>query len=332
MNTTHILETNEKPVEAIRKFLAALWIETNLQGILALTFQDETAQIQHRLLQSPEELAALNPFLPFVPMNSAKIVTQFAAQHPTGRFGAILRPCEARALFYNARFSFKNRHRWLLIGVDCLASYPIQDLEWRTQKAGGMEPLVRETLRFARQGGIAPYRYRSACQMCIPTAPQYVDINISLIGLPIRRFILIEIKRKEIADRLRIASFTSGIAPYGLLIQHQAALSRLARSHDNTRTRLVNSLPTELPARPDELVAYLKNCTPCQKCLEACPIYAGELANQGNGEDVASLEARRWLASCVMCGQCEQACPRQLALTAIHGRISQMLAESLLAA
>lgn len=327
MNTTHILETRERPLEAIREFLMSLWAETDLKGMLVPTYQAGTFQIQHQLLLAPEELVVLNPFVPFVPVNAAKAVTNIAAEYPDSHFGAVLRPCEARALFYNARFGFKNRHRWLFIGVDCLSSYPIQELEWRTRKAGGIEPLSMESIRFARQGGIAPYRYRAACQMCLPSAPKYVDLNISLIGLPVRRLVLIEIKRKEVVDRLRIARFTSGKAPYELLAQRDATLSRLASQHNSTRIRLMNSLPGELPASPDDLAAYLHKCAPCQRCLEACPIYAGELAN--NGRHAASPEARRWLASCVMCGQCEQACPRHLALTALHGRISLEIADPL---
>ena len=329
MNATYILETKERPVEALKKFLAALWAETELQGMLVPTHRPGTMSLQSRLLRAPEELAELEPFAPFVPVSAARAVVKIAAENPDGRFGAVVRPCEARALFYNARLGFKNRELWLLVGIDCLASYPIQDLEWRAERIGSLERLSLESLRFARLGGIAPYRYRPACQMCLPTAPKHVDLNISIIGLPVNRLVLVEVRRKEVADHLRIARFTAGKAPEGLLTQREAALSRLESRHNSTRTRLIDALPAGLPGSPEDLVAYLRDCAPCRSCLEACPIYAGELGNHGNGKYQTSAETRRWLAECVLCGQCEQACPRQVALTAIHARLSQQLAEPL---
>jgi len=327
MNAAHILETNLQPLGVVKNFIAELWEAMDLEGMLMPTYQAGTTNIYHRFIHNPLEIADLNPFIPFVPINAASKFSLLAAEHSSNRIAVILRPCEARAWFYHTKSSSNNYQDWLIVGVDCLASYPVQDLEWRAKRAGGIEPLTREALRFARQGGIAPYRYRVACQMCMPSAPEYVDINIGLIGLPIKRYIIIEINRKDTVDYLNIGKITSGCAPSALLAQRENTLVILENRHDATFRRFSNSLPAEIPTSPDTLVRYLNNCAPCQSCLEACPIYAGELANHGNGNYSATKATLRWLSSCVMCGQCEQACPRQIALTTIHKCIKLQLTD-----
>ena len=326
MTTTWILETHGNPLETVRSFLGALWEETGLEGMVIPTYQADRPQVFPRLLESQEELRTADPFVPFMPINAAKFVSNLANERPASHLGAVLRPCEARALHQIANCGFLNRDRWLIIGADCLASFPIQEFEWRAQKAGGVEQLSTETLRFPRQGGIAPYRYRSACQTCLPSASQYVDVNLDLIGLPVNQYIFIQIRWKDVARTLMIDHLTDGLAPPELVARRDAALTRLANRHKNTKERMESSLPAELPRQPDDLVAFLRACEPCQKCLEACPIYAGELALGNNG--LATAETQRWLCECAQCGMCEQACPRHLALAVIHGLIVKELAHA----
>jgi CO dehydrogenase/acetyl-CoA synthase alpha subunit len=76
----------------------------------------------------------------------------------------------------------------------------------------------------------------------------------------------------------------------------------------------------------------LQNCTPCQECLAACPIFSSVIAPAESAQTINHETAVRWLVSCVSCGMCEQACPDHLPLAAIFRRISQDLKEDIVPA
>jgi hypothetical protein len=89
---------------------------------------------------------------------------------------------------------------WLIIGADCLACFPAQDFEWRVQKAGNVELLTLQTLRNARQGGIALHRYRMSCQICSKPEPLQVDLCLGLLGLPLKDLMLVIPKNEAISQ------------------------------------------------------------------------------------------------------------------------------------
>jgi formate dehydrogenase (coenzyme F420) beta subunit len=261
--------------------------------------------------------------VPLVPLNSARLVAERLRKEPFGqtRLGAVLRSCEARALFHVVSREGLNLDGWLIISVDCLASFPLDEEEWRLEKAGTVEHLTREALRFARQGGIAPYRFRQACQMCpSPLAPE-ADLTIGLLGLPVREYLLVGARDEALAERLRLYELTRGLAPETLVAQRKRLADRLEEQHAATRQAMLAALAADLPDDPNELLAYLENCAPCQACLEVCPVYTGELEKTAGGNEVERVLA--WLSACVKCGMCEQACPKHMPLAAIHTRLSQ---------
>lgn len=97
-------------------------------------------------------------------------------------------------------------------------------------------------------------------------------------------------------------------------------------------------LPAARAGLPDtaiswaRLLSWLAQCTLCGDCLDACPVYNGELANWlGAGSrhhsehaPLADLVAvARWLTACSGCGRCEAACeqgiPLGLLVSALRG-------------
>jgi formate dehydrogenase subunit beta len=325
MGTQWILHTHGDPLGTIRRFLHAIWQQDELDGMLIPIYQVDGVGVEPYLVEEPKRLEVADPLIPFVTENSAKLVDQLAFERPDDRLGVVLRSCEAHALAEKVRRDSLDLGNWLLIGIDCLSSFPIEDLEWRTQKAGTLENLTRQALRFARQGSIAPYRFRQACQMCISPSCENVDLNIELIGLPVKEFILISAKNEATIDRLHFFQITNGPAPNSLRVQHERMLDLLIERRARCRDRKMLVLEDELPSHAAELVALLVNCTPCQNCLEVCPLYTGELTVKGNGGTVLIDEVNSWLASCVACGMCEQSCPKHLPLTAVHCRIGREL-------
>jgi formate dehydrogenase subunit beta len=330
MGTQWILETHGDPLAIIRSFLFTLWQQAELDGLLLPIYQRGGFGILPRLLKDPDQLEIADPINPFVSENSANHVARLAKENPDAHLGVVLRSCEARALAENANRGLFDLSHWILIGVDCLSSFPIDDLEWRTEKAGTLENLTRQALRFARQGNIAPYRFRQACQMCTWPSCEDVDLNIDLIGLPVKEFILISAKSENISEKLGLLDITDGPAPIALSVQHERMLDLIIERRTRCRDRKILTLERGLPSETAELIALLINCSPCQRCLEVCPIFTGELPIRGNSETVSMDEVNSWLAACVACGMCEQACPRQIPLAAIHSNIRRELCQDYL--
>lgn len=329
MKTTYILKTHGDPVGAVRKLLSDLWVQADLDGFVIPRYQPKVVGILPFLASKREDLALADPFTPLVADNSAREVSRIARQNPQGSFAVILRPCEGRALLAKRRREQLNLDGWLLIAVDCLASVPTEDFTWRIEKAGGIEQLTREALQFARLGGVAPYRIRRACQMC--TSPRFTEaaISIELLGLPIKDYILITTSSPDTARRLRLPEITDSPATRAMITHHHRVLDRLERKRAAIRRRMVDNLAPGTPTSLEDLLALFDKCAPCQLCLNACPLYAGELdLQQSGGHD--RLEAiKRWLSCCVACGMCDEACPRHTPLTAIIQRLESYLVSNM---
>jgi formate dehydrogenase subunit beta len=250
--------------------------------------------------------------------NSARDLAARGRAGFEGRLGAVLRPCELRALAEVGRRRQADLESFLLIGVDCLATFAPQDYERRARELGGPDELTREALLFSRQGGILLYRNRLACQRCGAPLPAEVDLCLGVHGLTAGEAVLLMARDEATAQRLGLEAITDGPASPDLVDQRERMGAVLAARRERTRARMEAELG-RLPATVDELIAHLRACAPCRACLEACPIYDGEL------EAASPTAVAAWLASCAGCGMCEQACPNHLALPAVIDRIRRGL-------
>jgi len=80
--------------------------------------------------------------------------------------------------------------------------------------------------------------------------------------------------------------------------------------------------------------AMFARCTLCADCLDACPLYEGELrgllgvgeAYQGSPPLLSELVGvSRWLASCSGCGMCQEACEHGISLVPIITALSHQI-------
>jgi Pyruvate/2-oxoacid:ferredoxin oxidoreductase delta subunit len=216
----------------------------------------------------------------------------------------------------------------LTICVDCLGTFSVEDYDWRAKRKGEPEKLTHEALQFARQGGIGTYRYRAACQVCTAPEARNADLNIGVLGLPVRQYILVTARDEGTARRLRLNEITDDQAAPASIAQHERLTSKVVERNRRTYERVINGLADVLPRDLEALIAQLESCANCQECLEACPICVVDRphrAEEGvyNREDVA-----RWMISCSGCGMCESSCPKHLPLNAIFLYIRTQLAES----
>ena len=328
MTTQWILQTKGDPLGAVHRFAREFWQAAGLEVMIV----PPTGKNQPHVLADPARLGEVNPFQPLMLMNMAKVIPDVLKAHPTGRVGVMLRPCEMRALtamtahdaFRTLRQVQDGSERLLTVCVDCLGTFPEEEFEWRAARKGTEKGLAGEALQFAPQGGIAAYRYRAACQMCVSSGAAGADVNIGVLGLPVRQLVLVEVKDGG-ADWKHI---TDGKADPALAARREVMLAKLSERHTRTRERVITGLMEVLPADVEALLDQFEKCGACMACMGACPICAVTYPRQEKGryrrEDVAG-----WLASCAGCGMCEQACPQHLPLSIIFTHVKQKVKETL---
>ena len=91
------------PLETVRRLLARVWREADLDGMLVPIWKAEEHVMQAALLQEPEQLANADPFSPVMLANGAPLAARLLRMPRQKRLGVVLRPCELRSLKELAR-------------------------------------------------------------------------------------------------------------------------------------------------------------------------------------------------------------------------------------
>ncbi len=314
MNTEWTLNTHGDPLGTLQKFIAALWRQTNLDAMVVPPGIENGS-----LLKTPEQLKSVNPFQPLMKANTARRVVEAAQKSSETRLGVLLRPCEMRALHEMAARGAVRTQDLLIICVDCLGTFPAEEYEWRAARSA--KSLTKEALRFAPQGGISAYRYRPACQMCTQPGAVGGDVNIGVLGLPVRQSMLVQARN----GKLVLESLTDGMAEGVLVAKREKMLAKISDRHGQTRKRVINGLNANLPADLDALMDQFEACGECQSCLDVCPICSVDYPRRVKGGRMQREDLVNWLVSCAGCGMCEQACPKSMPLSSIFSRVRDQI-------
>jgi formate dehydrogenase subunit beta len=322
-----MVDTHGDPLGAVQQFVQTIWSQSELDGMLVSVNGSENTIPRPRLIDDKSLITRVNPFKPVMVENAARLVPDLIQKNPGTRLGALLRPCEIRALIEMVKHDSIDMQGFLTVSVDCLGTMSVDEYHWRASRKETSTGLSKEALKFARQGGILAYRYRSACQICVSPEAQGADINISVLGLPVRQHILVQARDQTTAEKFRFDHITNGTAKPNLIDQHERVLSRMAERQYRTMQRVMQSLGESLPRNVDSLIEQFAGCSPCQKCMDVCPICSvsfprRDLDNRYKREDIT-----RWLISCSGCGMCEQSCSNHLPLGAIFRHIRDILNE-----
>ncbi len=323
MNTSWFEETHGDPLGVIQILIGEAWNRFELESMLVSINGNG---VPH-LINDPEQLNQVNPFKPLMTRNAAKHLPQILRDHPEERIGVILRPCEMRALESKTQREALPLERILTICVDCLGTYSPEDFRWRAERKGSADRLARESLNFARQGGIAAYRFRSACQACRTPIGEGADINIGVIGLPVRQKILVMVRDQVTVKTLGKSGFISQ-ADQSLLNQRDHIIARLLQRGSQTRKRLADNLESILPRDLEALIDQFHRCGKCRECFENCPLCAADYPEKDSRGLYIREDVKQWMISCAGCGMCEQACPNHLPLVTIFTQIRQQLLDS----
>jgi formate dehydrogenase subunit beta len=329
MKTEWTLKTHGDPLGTLSNFIHSIWMEQNLDSMLLPINGSSDAIPKQRMITDPKQIGEVNPFIPVMTLNVAKLVPEFIQDHPDTRFGVLLRPCEMRTLIEMVKHDSFTFDKIVTFCVDCLGTYPVEEYKWQLERKKSSHSLTRETVQFARQGGILAYRYRESCQICKSPQAQGADININVIGLPVREQILINTKDKNTSVRFKLDKITDGLASSKMVSQHERVLSRLTERNKRTMDRVMQGLSEVLPADVDSFIEQLEICGECQECINVCPICAVDRPQQNHDGHYIVDDVKRWLVSCAGCGMCEQACPNHLPLSTIFRHINDTLAKEL---
>lgn len=315
----------------VRHLLEKLF-EKNIVDEMLIPLEVPAAdQISPTLIRDPVELEHANPLAPVMRLNAALMLVQMQSANRTKKLGAVLRPCELRTLIELAKVDRINLEQLFLIGIDCLGTYE-PEVYAQVARAHRESP-TDELLHWTRQGPVAPYRLRNACQICEHFTPDNATLQIGLLGANVREHVFVETS-EELAEQLGLASRHND--------GRDKARERLHEIRHHRREEVLNRT-AQFMNNIAELIGLIVPCAVCGKCLDVCPFWDTDAFTPrsarerhwdwemnlpdgrmtmheheiGSFSELVALGRRA--ISCVGCGMCESVCPRHAPLTAIHG-------------
>ncbi len=338
---------------AAREMLSALLRSKAVDGVVVPMETHDGRSVQPALVVDPERLQGANPFLPLLPVHSARMISlltereEKGAQNgaaPSRRIAAIMRPCEVRATVELAKLNQIRVAQLLLIGVDCIGT-----IEGRDAKTLALDPqeLTARILKASRAGSANPpdgLMYRSACSICETPSAWNADVNIHTIGVPAEQGLLVEARDTEMLQALGL----SGGADASL---HAASSESVQRERHTRRQEALDRIDAQL--RPQDgglpgLVGLFETCQRCHNCTVACPIcyckeclfrsdtlaheprtYFGWATRKGAARlpgDTLAFQLTRMShvsTSCVGCGLCTSACPADLPVDSVFQAVAR---------
>jgi formate dehydrogenase subunit beta len=323
MNVNRVIEVKEgNTLEAAQSFLSFL-LQANAVDALFAPQTAADGTVSATLVSNPDALARSNPFAPIMVANAAKDVATATMKQPDRCIGAVLRPCEIRALVELAKRGRANLTNLTAVGIDCLGTLEPFEYMRKMLSAGGVAEMTTQCMQVAEEGEIT-CPTRTACQMCERPAPRGADVTLGFIGVDATRELLV-IAADESADaRLRLGEMTSRLAQESQVARREATLTNIIAKHNAVADRQLAQLEMSLGGLAGVLTT-LATCTECRSCLQACPLYDGELDDTSQSL-VGQLGAvARWLVSCSGCGMCQESCPNGVPLTALARALSRPL-------
>ncbi|MCX7682408.1 MAG: 4Fe-4S dicluster domain-containing protein [Anaerolineae bacterium] len=331
---------NKDTLAALRGFLKLL-LERNVVEALLLPMETSAGAITPALVTDPALLAAANPLAPVMGLNAARVVGAVSVREPRGRIGALLRPCELRALVELVKLQQASLDDLVTIGIDCLGTYGVADY-MAIRAAGGVE--LVDFLAVARDGLPQPregYAFRDACAMCENTCPEGADITIQLfgaeldVGLPL-------VLSDELAEQL-------GLSPAQVVNGRRAeVVHKVVRLRTAERDARLAQMERRLAQEGVEGV--LAACVRCHNCMAVCPIcYCKTCLFRSPVFEHEPAQYMRWASrkgacrlppdtmlfhltrlnhmvlSCVGCGMCTDACPAELPVARLFRAVGRQV-------
>jgi len=313
------------PLETVRTLLLQVWKNGGLEGLFALAWRREYQIAQSILLTDPEIIPLVDPFAPVMLGNSATMAVNILRANPGRRYGFLLRPCELRSFKVLAKWQELDLSQTLLISIDCLSVFPLDEFEWRMGEIDDCVQITHDLIQFASQGGILPSRFKLSCQLCERPFPKEADLHIELLGLKTGEHLVIGLRDQALVEQLGLEDMILGKVPAEVNDCRELVLEKLAAWRGRSLAYAQSHLD-ENQSTLEGLTVHLHACESCLKRLkDHCPLFeiVWSASDEGHQEPVL----RDWLFSCGGCGMCEYHCPENFPLFTVITHLSHLMSE-----
>jgi formate dehydrogenase subunit beta len=288
----------------------------------------------------------VNPFAPVMLVNSASMIEDFIRDHPRSRLAVILRPCELRALVelqkrnrvhYRPVSTINERESLVTIGMDCPGTFSLAEYDQHVAAQGDNTKMIGVEFAYDLKSSYIPREVRAACQLCDSPSPLGADMVIGTIGVASQGDLLIIARDENMDASLKLREVTHDVAAEELLNCREVMIRKLTDKSTKNRSDLIEAYARRSIDANTALPMFAR-CTLCADCLDACPLYDGELSGMlGVGENCQSahpllselVSVSRWLASCSGCGMCQEACEHGVSLTSLVTVLSHRIQSEL---
>lgn len=321
---TMIPVENGNTLESMRDFLRKL-MESGIVEALLVPMEAGNGAIVPGLVTDPSRLAAANPLAPVMPINSARAASAITGKAAPAKIGAVLRPCELRALVELVKLQQASLDGLILIGIDCPGTYESVDFTrgWQANNGDLAEYLL--SAREGREASIRDLPLRPACQMCTQPIPENVAIHLHLFGADAAQGIPV-----TLWDQI---GASLDLRETGEDAHDQKAVDKLLAERQKVRERELAAMRAKVSSNGG-LSELFATCIHCLNCKTACPIcycktclfdtealrhepsYYLRSARQKGAIRLPAdtllyhlTRLNHMSLSCVGCGMCTSACP-----------------------
>ncbi|OGO19188.1 MAG: hypothetical protein A2Z14_10340 [Chloroflexi bacterium RBG_16_48_8] len=295
----------QDPLQTVRQLLRSIWDHAELDGLFLPVWQDGNPPLPI-LITSPDLLERADPFAPVMLRNSACLAVETMQKFPDKKIGYVLRPCELRSFIALQKKMNLDPKRGIFISSDCVATFPIEDFNWRLESSDHPEHMTQTALYFAAQGGILPSRYRNCCQLCDKPFPELADVAIELLGIATHQMLVINLRKHELINTIGWKKFKDLPVPDEITHRREKTLKRLAEWRQKAQAYTSAHLSQDQKTITG-LINHLIECPYCRELIqEQCPLFESDWINVEIKPDPNVIES--WLQTCGGCGMCESDC------------------------
>jgi len=287
---------NNDVLAAVRGFLKQL-LEVGVVDALLVPMETPSGTVTPALVADPDLVDAANPLAPVMGLNAARVVGHTSVREPRGRIGALLRPCELRALVELVKLQQASLDDLMIIGVDCLGTYDVSvytTMGHSTAQASGegrshsqadaaaltlsradtshrMDGILAAYLATAQSGELVPqegYAFRDACQMCEKPHVEFqgADVVLELFGADLTAGIPVRLS-EEVVEKLGASVLES-------TAQENRCRAEIVEKVVAARIQVRDARFAEIRQRLEHegVEGVFAACVRCHNCMTVCPI------------------------------------------------------------